>query len=238
MASISLKKYFFAVASGVTLTLTTAVTAQTAENSNSSSEAQTDEQTSTQEQIQSGSIVRISGTVETIVPNTFNLDYGEGQVLVEMDDRDRDADSYALQDGDKVTVTGYVDDDLFEDKTIEASSVYVHKIGTYFFASLMDDEKFEFDIPTMEVNSSDTNMTVKGQVAQVKENAFTVESGEQDIEIAVSELSSNPLDDEGYPRVSAGDMVSVTGTVDKEFIEERRMIADSLIKLYNRESNE
>ena len=56
-------------------------------------------------------------------------------VTVEMDDGDRDADAYKLLPGDKVNVVGKIDDNLFELISIEASSVYVEKLGTTFYAS-------------------------------------------------------------------------------------------------------
>lgn len=74
--------------------------------------------------------INISGTVESVDRDAFILDYGEGLITVEMDDGDRDADGYKLIKGDKVSVSGIIDDDLYETRTIEASSVYVENIGT------------------------------------------------------------------------------------------------------------
>ncbi|MDX1380313.1 MAG: hypothetical protein R3233_04290, partial [Xanthomonadales bacterium] len=54
--------------------------------------------------------ISISGTVDVVHPNSFVLDYGDGMVKVEMDDGDRDADAYKLLKGDKVTVSGRIDD--------------------------------------------------------------------------------------------------------------------------------
>ena len=62
--------------------------------------------------------ISLSGTVHAVSPDTFELDYGEGNITVEMDDGDRDADAYKLLHGDKVTVNGLIDDDLFEMRTI------------------------------------------------------------------------------------------------------------------------
>ena len=84
--------------------------------------------------------ITVSGTVETVSPDRFILNYGEGLITVEMDDGDRDADAYKLISGDEVTVSGRIDDDFFERRSIEASSVYVEDIGTTFFASSLDEE--------------------------------------------------------------------------------------------------
>lgn len=67
--------------------------------------------------------ISISGSVEAVSADAFTLNYGEGVITVEMDDGDRDADAYKLIPGDKVTVSGMIDDDFYETTTIEASSV-------------------------------------------------------------------------------------------------------------------
>ena len=87
-----------------------------------------------------GTWISISGEVTDVMPDRFVLDYGESVITVEMDDGDRDADAYKLLEGDKVTVNGMIDDDFYETTTIEAESVYVEKLGTYFYASAVDEE--------------------------------------------------------------------------------------------------
>ena len=82
----------------------------------------------------------LSGTVVSTTPSSFTLDYGEGLVTVEMDDWDWYGDAYGILPDDNVTVYGYVDDDLFETTTIEASSVWADDIDTYFYASGADKE--------------------------------------------------------------------------------------------------
>ncbi len=57
-----------------------------------------------------------------------------------MDDWDWYAEGYKLLNGEKVRVHGLIDDDLFETTKIEASSVYVQNLGTYFYASSADEE--------------------------------------------------------------------------------------------------
>jgi len=78
--------------------------------------------------------ISINGTVQDITRNSFGLNYGDGVVIVEMDDGDRDADAYKLSEGDEVTVNGLIDNDFFETTSIEASSVYVPKLNTHFYA--------------------------------------------------------------------------------------------------------
>lgn len=84
--------------------------------------------------------VSVSGKVTEVNPQAFELDHDSGKITVEFDDWDTDADAYKLVEGDKVTVTGKIDNGLYEDRTIEGSSVYVDSINTYYYASAADEE--------------------------------------------------------------------------------------------------
>ncbi len=174
--------------------------------------------------------IRISGEVESISKDAFILDYGDGIVSVEMDDGDRDADGYKLASGDKVTVSGMVDDDFYETTSIEASSVYVENIGTYFFASAADEEGGFVDIGTpVSVSFS----VLKGTVSEVNEESFVLNTGPRRVQVEVDEMPYNPLDDEGYQKVEVGDLVSVNGSVDNDLFEGRVFEAESVVTLVN-----
>jgi len=117
--------------------------------------------------------ISISGVVETVTTDSFVLDYGDGTITVEMDDGDRDADGYKLVAGDAVTVNGKIDDDLFEQRTIEASSVYVEDIGTYFYASAVDEEDLfvTVDVPVVVAAT-----VVQGTVTEVSDEELEADS--------------------------------------------------------------
>ena len=174
--------------------------------------------------------ISISGTVESVSPNTFLLDYGEGTITVEMDDGDRDADAYKLLTGDNVTVSGVIDDDFFETTTIEASSVYVEKLGTYFYASSIDEEDNLITITTPIVLSQ---TVVQGKVKKVEDEEFVLDTGYDEIRVEVEEMAYDPLDDEGYQKIRVGDTVSVTGTMDDDFLEGRELVASSIVTIQN-----
>ena len=172
--------------------------------------------------------ISISGTVETVIRDAFLLDYGDGAVTVEMDDGDRDADAYKLLEGDKVTVYGVVDDDLFETTTIEASRVYVEKLGTYFYASALDEEDTWFySVDPVIVSDS----VLQGLVTEVNDEEFKLFTGPRTITVDVEEMAYNPLDDEGYQKIEVGDRVSATGQVDNDLFEGRELVADSVVTL-------
>jgi len=176
--------------------------------------------------------ISISGTVESVSPDEFVLDYGEGVVTVEMDDGDRDADAYALLEGDKVTVSGMIDDDFYEMTTIEASSVYVEKLGTYFYASAVDEEDYTPVLtvaPTVVVSRT----VVQGTVSSVSDEEFTLNTGDRMMTVEVEEMGFNPLDDEGLLKIEEGDRVSVSGNIDDDLFEGKELVAHSIVKLHD-----
>jgi len=175
--------------------------------------------------------ITLSGEVQSVNLDTFMLDYGDGYVVVEMDDGDRDADAYKLMKGDKVTVTGRVDDDFLETTTIEASSVYVENLGTTFFSSSIDEETSESLVATVSVPVVVAETVVQGTVTEVNEHEFTVDAGVTDLRVEVNEMLYNPLDDEGYQKIDVGDRVKVTGNIDSGLFEAKELVADTVIKL-------
>ena len=187
------------------------------------------------------SFVSISGTVASPTADDFVLDYGSGTVLVEMDDWDSYGDAYGLMDGDRVTVFGRIDDDFFEVAKVEAGSVYVENLNTYFYANAADEETGAWDpqywtAPSPIVVSA---MTLRGDVVDVDagKREFTVESGGSTITVDVAALGYNPLDDNGYQQVDQGDFVSVTGMMDYEFMAGRVFEADAVTTLVDEQNS-
>lgn len=175
--------------------------------------------------------ISIDGTVETVLSDSFALDYGPGTITVEMDDSDRDAEGYKLRSGDKVRVSGRVDNQLFADTTIEASSVYVENLGTYFFASSADEEERALT-STWPLQVSST--TLRGTVMNIDEESFTVSSPGGEIKVETDRLAYDPLDGAGYQRIEAGDVVMVTGNMDTEFFDtQRELAARSVVVLHD-----
>jgi uncharacterized protein YdeI (BOF family) len=176
--------------------------------------------------------ISIGGTVQEVGPDSFILDYGDGLVKVEMDDGDRDADGYKLVTGDSVSVSGAVDDDFFEMTTIEASSVYVRNIGTTFFASSMDEEYIETFDPSMVYPLTNSNVVISGTVREVKGSELLLDTGEKLLRVETATLPYDPLDDEGYLKVTSGDRIRVVGHIDTDLFDGRELEADSIVKLH------
>lgn len=172
--------------------------------------------------------ISISGTVKNVNPNTFILDYGKGTITVEMDDGDRDADAYKLLVGDKVTVNGMIDDGFFQKRTIEASSVYVEKLGAVFFASAADENDVLVTLtPPLVVGQ----YTVQGTVQSVGKDDFTLDTGARKLTVDVGKMPFNPLDDTGYLKIEPNDFVRVGGSMEYDLFEGRKLEADSIVEL-------
>jgi uncharacterized protein YdeI (BOF family) len=175
--------------------------------------------------------ISINGTVVVPTADSFMLDYGDGTITVEMDDWDAWGDAYGLMDGDQVTVYGDIDADLFEKTTIEASSVYVEGLNTYFDANSADEEGAVSWTVTTPIVISQT--TIRGNVTAVDEmeGEFTVNTGDQEMTVETELLTYNPLDDLGYQQIDVNDRVSVTGMIDRDFLEGRVLDAEVIITL-------
>ena len=173
--------------------------------------------------------ISIDGTVQEVWPDAFTLHYGEGVITVEMDDGDRDADGYQLAPGNLVTVTGKVDADLFENTTIEAGSVFVESLGTYFYASSADEEDTFVTIRSpLEVSKT----VLQGPVTEIGEHEFIIDTGMHEVTVETSTMAYDPLDDIGYQKVEEGDYVSVTGEVDYDFFDGRHLNAERITTLH------
>ena len=177
--------------------------------------------------------ISVTGTVESVEADAFELNlaedmpHGGALITVEMDDGDRDADAYKLLPGDTVTVYGMVDNDLFEERTIEASSVYVANLGTYFYASGLDEEDTFVTITPPVVSAT----VLQGTVTEVNDEEFKLSTGLQEITVEVEEMPYNPLDDEGYQKIEKNDFVRVTGDIGYDLIEGREVEAETVIEL-------
>ena len=168
--------------------------------------------------------ISINGEVTSVSADEFELDYGDGTITVEMDDGDRDADGYKLVRGDEVRVSGLIEDSFFETTTIDASSVYVKNIDTYFYASAIDDEYYGYDV----ISPLTTDTFVEGTITSVSvdDEQFTLDTGLQMLTVEVDELLSNPLDNEGYQQLEMGERVRVNGEIDYDFFQGRVFEAD------------
>ena len=177
--------------------------------------------------------ISITGTAVDTNAASFTLDYGKGIITVEMDGWEWYSDNFQVIEGDKVTVYGEIDDDLYETTTIEASSVYDQNLGTYYYASSRDEE-FDGDYDYwVGYDLVVGEMTVRGTVTDVDGREFTIDSGPRELTVDTIMMSYNPMDKKGYPTIDKGDYVSVSGYMDYDTIEKNELMADSVVILQN-----
>lgn len=174
-----------------------------------------------------GSWVSLTGTVVETDDDAFTLDYGDGRITVEMDDWDWVPEARHLMIDDHVVVYGFIDDDFLERRTVEASSVYVRDLGTQFYASGVDEE----DIPTVTVMEIEPRVELTGTVTEVSGDELTLDTGGGELTVDTAAMRYDPLDQEGYQQVSAGDRVRVTGELTTGLFDDRDLVADTIVTL-------
>ena len=185
--------------------------------------------------------ITITGVVVEDANDGFTLQYGDGQnIEIEMDDWDWTDESDPIEKGDRVTVYGDIDHDLFETRKIEAGSVYSHSRSAYYFASDEDEEdvytSYTYAPLTVDIENApdDGLVSLKGTVKDIDDREFTLVTSTGTITIATDEMDYNPLDNEGYQQIKAGDVVYVTGEMDLDFFEDKEIDAQQIVTLHQK----
>lgn len=179
-----------------------------------------------------GEWINLTGTVKSVAGDEFTLNYGENGIIVEMDDFDIYNENMLLPD-DEVTVSGRMDEDFFNLKSIEASSVYVPKLGEYFFASAADEEEggYVYPVYTLPLGpvTDDEWVSLVGTVTSIDGDEMVIDAGLR--EYAVD--GSGTVLDTGE-LIDVGDRVSVTGEMDDvDLFDRRELEASSVVILTN-----
>jgi hypothetical protein len=180
-------------------------------------------------QLRDNTYMSIRGTVIATSPDAFHLDYGGGVVTVEMADYDFYRHARGMMDSDQVEVFGVVDDDVFESKTIEASSVYVESLGTHFYPSRGDEADFSTWTASSPIEPG--RVIVTGTVSEIIGREFIVGTGARWVRVDTASMSQDPLDDSGYLKVDVGDIVKVVGDIEPSLFDERELAAERIIEL-------
>lgn len=182
-----------------------------------------------------GEAITISGKVSNVKAHSFTLKTGDRDILVEMDDHSNwIADGFKLVNGDEVVVTGRVDQDFLEKKKIEAGSVYVKNINTYFYASSADEEDYSYIPMTygyFKTLPEGAQVDIQGKVTKVDGRELTVDTGLRKITVDTKSMMFNPLDKTGFTKIDVGDRVRVSGEVQDEFFDSKEVSANSIIEL-------
>ncbi|MBS3805317.1 MAG: hypothetical protein KGY54_12270 [Oleiphilaceae bacterium] len=179
-----------------------------------------------------GSRITLSGTVTETLSESFILDYGKATVTVNVADWKWYRENNELIQNDKVTVHGRVDEKTYETAVIDAKSLYLEDLGTYFYSETVEDDKVFSDFakaPKTPIAVGD--ITITGTITSIEGRTFTIDSGTRQMAVDTSELPHNPLDDRGFQRLNVGDAVAVAGTLDSDTFEGAKMVADTIVSL-------
>lgn len=180
-----------------------------------------------------GSWISLSGQVSSYTPNAFTLDYGEGVITVETDDWDSIGDVWSISEGDQVTVYGRVDDGLYQNRRIEAGSVFIEDLDTLVTAPSPADEEDPLPVThTYLTVPADYDLQVVGTVTSVSDREFTIDTGERKVSVDTMQMGYNPLDDSGVVQIEEGDFVSVSGDLDLNVFDENEISAETIVS-YN-----
>lgn len=190
------------------------------------SSAQSEDSSNMLENIKEDTSITLSGAVVEAREDEFDLVVGGQTLTVEVEDDIRDGGAYTLLPGDRVTVAGRVDDDLFEGKELKANALHIDKLDTTF---IIDEDYADKHGMVFGQNLGDY-ITVAGHVTTVHpdDGEFRIHADIGDFTVEVDELDDNPLDDEGYMKISAGDSVLIDGKVDDDWLEGREIVASSI----------
>lgn len=186
------------------------------------------------EKSRNGEHITLYGTVDTVQPDWFTLKSKNREILVEMDDFDAESEGYKLLEGDEVVVSGVIDHDFMEKKKIEAGSVYVRGIDTYFFANDADEESspylktyysFSNEVPENAI------VELQGIVTDIDGKEFVLDTGTRKVLIDTKRLPYDPMDNLGKVQVEVGDLLRVSGRVDIELFSGRQLSANSIYEI-------
>ncbi len=177
--------------------------------------------------------ITLTGTIQKVEADQFTLDYGRGTMLIEIDDWDSFDETTSLRAGDRVTVFGQVDADLFEERKVEAAMVYAHDFNAYLFAN-PGDEETNYRLHTSPLQFEDgARVGAHGRVSALDVNGdeFVLDIANYKIQVDTSSMENDPLDGEGRLQLAKGYDVFVIGELDDGFFERREIIAQSVARV-------
>lgn len=177
--------------------------------------------------------IAISGKAVDAEEARFTLDYGSGKVAVEMADQRWYYENNDVLEGKRVTVYGQVEDETYDSATIDARSVYVEDLGTYFYT---DPGANGSPDPSLDIRPESTitegSMSLTGTIASIQNNTFKLATGSRQMTVDISELDYDPFS-EGYQHLEVGDVVTVAGTIGEGTFKHRKLTAETIVAISN-----
>ncbi len=175
--------------------------------------------------------VNIQGEVAKVRPESFVLDHGYGQLRIDMDRLDDYPENFKLQQGDEVNITGRLDASFHSSQFLQASSIYVDRLGAFFYKT--GNQARNGGEWAVDTDVGEGTVTMIGTVQSVNHAAarFVINSGDRKLLVTTDTLPYNPLDEKGYRRIEEGARVRVEGRLDERFFDEGQLKAIRITRL-------
>lgn len=176
-----------------------------------------------------GEWVTINGKVEESRLDYFVLSTGIDSIIVEVDDvrHHHKRRPFEVLAGDQVMVHGKIDQDPFERKKVEASTIYIKNQNKFIYGSSVDEEDMESYLKNFSVDfytiPDGVRIEIPGVVEKIdsKGEFFYLDTGLRKIKVDISHLEINPLTLNGIAtEIDKRDKVKVYGEVEKNFFSE------------------
>ena len=172
--------------------------------------------------LKNGDEIKIAGKVSKAKASTFLLDYGQGSITVELDDYDSYEEGFNIIDGDQVIVTGKVDADSGQKRTIEARRVFIPAIDLEIFASATDEEDTASKSFTQSLTDG-TEVDLRGIIKNINRKVITIQSSKGRVEVHLGSVKGQERE-----TFYLGQAVRVTGFFKNRLIRKDMIFADSI----------
>ena len=163
--------------------------------------------------------IKLSGRVTEAAAHTFTLDYGKGSIVVELDDYDSYEEGLNIVKGDQVVVSGKIDADPGQKRTIEASEVFIPAADLRIYASAHDEEDHESKAFTQRL-SDGTKVELRGVIKNIKSGVCTIQSSQGHIEIQL-----NSLKGQKSQTLALGQAIKVSGVYKNRLLRNDMILA-------------
>ena len=189
-----------------------------------------------------GEYITVSGKVTKASGKNFHLE-SKGQKMEVTMNNNFDmwtSDGLKIRQGDKIVVTGRVDNDLLDKKTLNASSVYVKNLNSYFYGDSSDNSYtpvLSSSYMAIEDLPENSSVDITGKVTNISGREFTVDTGLRKVQVDTADMLYNPMDSTGLTQVKKGDRVQISGLVDNKYLDEKELSASYIIELDNEGSS-
>lgn len=155
----------------------------------------------------------LTGTASQVSGEEFLLTYGANKkVKVDLENWGDINASDVVRDGEHVTVSGIVEDNLFEMPEIDAQTIHALDAGRRYDYSSADHRVIEHDVQYS--SRTDTidragNRLITGRVADFNGLNFIMMTDSGPVSIDTAALPYNPADDDYMPKLEKGDTVTL-----------------------------